>query len=395
MPCEHNIPQKQGDFLTSSRRVLGPADLRDEIITRLSTASGDPAVTPHLDARASQLESLMNIIADIPPESLAAPTADFPKNFKWPKISLVTAVYNGADFLDATICSVLQQGYPNLEYIIVDDGSTDSTPDIIRKYEKYLSYTTRHSNRGLYASLNVGYAQSSGEIMGWLNSSDMLHINSLFVVGSLFAELQKVRWITGRPTVLSRTGLVVEVAPNLPRWSKLPTLLSTNMYVPGLPTSNQYIQQESTFWRRSLWEDAGAALSTDYRAEGDYELWVRFFRHAELYTVEALIGGYRRHEESLSSSNFSRYHRTCESVADREIALTTHGALLRDFKRLTGALRKAPGIRSLWDRIAVRGLYNFLSRSAPPPISYLGDRWVIGKQPESRLDSHCPPIGDQ
>lgn len=321
----------------------------------------------------------MNIAAQIATNPAAAPTAIFPKDFDWPKISLVTAVYNGADFLDATICSVLQQGYPNLQYIVVDDGSTDATPEIIAKYRRYLAYTTRHTNRGLYASLNAGYAHASGEVMGWINASDMLHINSLFVVGSLFRQLPEVRWITGRPTILSTSGLVVSVPADLPRWSRLPLLLSTNLYVPGLPATNQYVQQESTFWRKSLWEDAGGALSTAYRAEGDYELWIRFFRHAELYSVDALIGGYRRHEESLSSSNFARYHGTCETIADGEFALVPDGAFLRNFKRITGSLRNVPIARFLWDQIAVRGFYSLLARKAPPAIFYRGDRWVVGR----------------
>lgn len=321
----------------------------------------------------------MNIAAPIAANPAAAPPVIFPKDFDWPKISLVTAVYNGAEFLDATICSVLQQGYPNLEYIIVDDGSTDATPEIIAKYRPYVAYTTRHANRGLYGSLNAGYAHASGEIMGWLNASDMLHINSLFVVGSLFRQLPEVRWVTGRPTILSASGLVVGVAPDLPRWSRLTMLLGTDLYVPGLPGANRYIQQESTFWRKSLWEDAGGALSTTYRAEGDYELWLRFFRHDDLYSVDALIGGYRRHEDSLSSSNFDRYHRTCETIAAAELALAPHGGFLRDFKRLTSALRKLPILRFLWDQIAVRGLYGLLARKAPPPIFYHGDRWTVSR----------------
>src|ERR1700733_6219442 len=92
----------------------------------------------------------------------------------WPKISLVTAVYNGDKYLEATIRSVLGQGYPNLEYIIVDGGSTDGTLDIIRKYENQVSCWFRQKGSGVYAALNQGFARSTGMIMGWLNSSDML-----------------------------------------------------------------------------------------------------------------------------------------------------------------------------------------------------------------------------
>src|SRR5216684_9237103 len=101
----------------------------------------------------------------------------------WPKITLVTAVYNGEEYLEATMRSIVNQGYPNLEYIVVDDGSTDGTAEIIRKYERQVSACFRQENQGLYAALNAGFARSTGEVMGWLNSSDMLQVNGLFTVG--------------------------------------------------------------------------------------------------------------------------------------------------------------------------------------------------------------------
>lgn len=128
------------------------------------------------------------------------------KPASWPKITLVTAVYNGETYLEATIRSVLNQGYPNLEYILVDDGSTDRTPEIIRKYSPFLAASLRQPNQGLFAALNAGFARSTGEIMGWLNSSDFLQINSLFTVGSIFRDLPQVDWITGRPTRIKRCG---------------------------------------------------------------------------------------------------------------------------------------------------------------------------------------------
>ncbi len=109
---------------------------------------------------------------------------------EWPKITLVTAVYNGEEYLEATIRSIVNQGYPNLEYIVVDDGSTDRTAEIIRKYEREVSCWFSQANQGLYAALNAGFARSTGEIMGWLNSSDMLQVNGLFTVGSIFRELR-------------------------------------------------------------------------------------------------------------------------------------------------------------------------------------------------------------
>src|ERR1700737_2025419 len=179
----------------------------------------------------------------------------------WPRITLVTAVYNGETYLEATIRSILNQGYPNLEYIIVDGGSTDGTVEIIRRYEKHLACWFTEPKQGVYAALNAGFARGTGEIMGWLNASDLLHTNGLLAVGSAFQSFPDVEWITGRPTKFNSDGLTIEVLP-LPHWSRMRFLAG----------ANQFIQQESTYWRRSLWERAGGGLSTEYRPAGDFEL---------------------------------------------------------------------------------------------------------------------------
>jgi glycosyltransferase involved in cell wall biosynthesis len=295
------------------------------------------------------------------------PTAIFSKDSVWPRISMVTAVYNGDAYLEATICSILQQGYPNLEYIIIDDGSTDKTPEIIRKYERHLAYTTRHSNRGLYASLNAGFSKSTGEVMGWLNASDMLQINGLFVVGSVFAQFPDIKWITGRPTILSPNGMTVMVKP-LRRWSRYPYLAS------GV----QYIQQESTFWRRSLWEVAGGSMDPSYRAEGDFDLWVRFFRHAQLFSVDALIGGYRLHGDALSLGNIDRYNQVCETIIERELSAIRGGQSLKRFRQFNRSVRSVPVLRTLWYRIVAKGILSFLSRKPPPVVRFSDGKWIRG-----------------
>ena len=104
----------------------------------------------------------------------------------------------------------------------------------------------------------------------------------------------------------------------LPSWSRYRFLAG----------ANKYIQQESTFWRRSLWEKAGSQLNDSYRDVGDFDMWVRFFRHARLYSVDALIGGYRFHSDAICSSDMERYNQRCDKIIESELkSIPRAGAL--------------------------------------------------------------------
>ena len=221
-------------------------------------------------------------------------TIDFPPPSQggWLKVSLVTPVFNSARYLEQAITSVLSQNYPNLEYSIVDGGSTDGSLEIIRRYQDRLHWWVSEPDRGMYDALNKGFARSSGEVMGWISATDLLHAGALATVSSVFASFPQVEWITGRPTALNEAGMIVGVL-RLRRWSRARFLAG----------ANRYIQQESTFWRRSLWERAGAHVDASRRNGNDFELWVRFFRYARLYSVDALIGGFRAHTDSRASGH--------------------------------------------------------------------------------------------
>jgi glycosyltransferase involved in cell wall biosynthesis len=233
-----------------------------------------------------------------------------------PTITIITPTFNSEQYLEATIQSLLAQNYPALEYIIIDGGSIDGTRDIIRKYEKHLNYWVSEHDNGMYDALQKGFARSTGSIMAWLNSDDMYPTWTLNTVASIFADLPDVDWITSiRPMIWSASGIAVDTMA-LTGYSKVGFLHGEH-----LPIADTFIletiQQESTFWRRSLWEKAGATLDTSLRYAGDFELWARFYQYSNLVGVRTSLGGFRYHGNQLSQQGADIYQQEALNVLAR------------------------------------------------------------------------------
>ncbi len=287
-------------------------------------------------------------------------------NSEWPKISLVTPVFNSARYLEQTIQSVLSQDYPNLEYFIADGGSTDGSVEIIRRYESQLTGWDSRPDKGMYDAINRGFVRLSGEIMGWISATDMLHAGSLFVVGGVFRAFPEVEWITGRPTGFNEDGMTVGV-DRLRRWSR-PRFLAG---------ANRYIQQESTFWRRGLWERAGSHVDASRRGGSDFELWVRFFRIARLYPVDALIGGFRWHADSMGLQNMEEFHRVHDQIIAAELESGPWGRTLRTFRRISRVILRTPVLSALWRHTVMSGLRRLPGPDWPPVIEQREGKWVM------------------
>ena len=248
----------------------------------------------------------------------------------YPKISIVTPILNRADFLEETIRSVIEQGYPNLEYIVIDGGSIDGTLNIISKYADKLAYWVSEPDSGMYHAIQKGFEKSTGEIMAWINSDDKYHAGALYTVAQIFSEIKDIEWILGMPSIYNKDGFCVKVN-NDRRWSK--SRIYTGDY--------RWIQQESVFWKRTLWEKSGSYVDTNFKYAADFELWNRFFNYAQLYNVETVLSGFRSHGEQLSIRNMKLY--VAEVAKIRNTRKSEQAGVIRiTFIRLLMCFRDPP-----------------------------------------------------
>lgn len=243
-----------------------------------------------------------------------------------PKISVVTPSFNQGRFLADTMDSVLGQRYPGLEYVVVDGGSTDDSVRVIEARQEQLSWWVSEKDNGQYDAINKGFARTSGEVMAWLNSDDKYTPWTLHVVGEVFAHLPEVQWVTTLlPLHWDERGLPTKCKP-VPGYTRDGFFRGHHLPRPG-EWDKSFIQQESTFWRRSLWEKAGGKIDSTLQLAGDFELWANFFQHADLYGITLPLGGFRMHGDQKTAHRMEAY------VKEAEAVLARHGGSVEPLPR--------------------------------------------------------------
>lgn len=246
---------------------------------------------------------------------------DAPRNSadpQLPGICLVTPAFNAGRYIGETISSVLAQRYPNLEYVVVDGGSEDDTTEIIRRHEGALRDWISEPDEGMYDAINKGFARCDAELMGWINADDTLLPGTLRTIGEVFSRFPDVEWIS------TRTPIAIDEHGSIIKHNRHPAFSSRGFrrgdhFVDGGWPAKCYLQQEGTFWRRSLWEKAGAQLDTSYKLAGDFELWCRFAKHAQLVSIDVPLGAFRYHPQQASGVNVAAY------ISEAQRAYESHG----------------------------------------------------------------------
>ena len=256
-----------------------------------------------------------------------------------PTISIVTPTYQQGGYLARTIESVLSQRYPQLEYVIQDGGSTDGTGAILDQYRARLTHVTSRRDGGQADAINQGFHHTTGEIMAWLNSDDILLPGALATVGDFFAANPDVDVVYGHRIQINHHDQEVG------RWV-LPH------HDPHVLAWADYIPQETLFWRRRLWEKVGGYVDTTYQFALDWELLLRFQQAgAHFVRLPRFLAAFRVHDEQKTTAQL-------HGLGNQEMArlrTAVHGRRVSQLEvhaHITGYLLRA----GVLDRLMAWGL---------------------------------------
>ncbi|PIY71933.1 glycosyltransferase [Candidatus Roizmanbacteria bacterium CG_4_10_14_0_8_um_filter_33_9] len=213
-----------------------------------------------------------------------------------PSISIITPSFNQGRFIKQTIDSVLSQQYPNLEYIVIDGGSTDDTISILKSYGNNIIWESK-KDKGQTSALNKGFKRATGEIIAYLNSDDVYLPNTLLTVGEHFLEHPETMWVTGDYFIIDAENKKIQsfVASYKKYLRKKPSFSS-------LCVAN-YIVQPSTFWRSSLFNEIGY-FNESFRYCMDYDFWIRIIQKYPPTVLSRHFSLFRIHDTSKGGTQY-------------------------------------------------------------------------------------------
>jgi glycosyltransferase involved in cell wall biosynthesis len=257
-----------------------------------------------------------------------------------PRISIVTPSYNQAHFLERTIKSVLDQGYPNLEYIVMDGGSTDDSLEIIRRYSNQLAYWVSAPDGGQAEAIQRGFARSTGEILGWLNSDDLLLPGSLQHIAAQFLRKPGADFLAGGYVNIDESDRVTWC-----HWPVTPTF--ERILLVGF-----YVGQPACFWSHLAY-DRVDGIDPTFQFGLDGDLFLRMLHRGQAISTTHLLACFRSHPAS-KSARLQEVHLAEKAKINkywnRDYLQRVHGRRVYLYWRFQMVLRRGPQLLSLWTR---------------------------------------------
>jgi glycosyltransferase involved in cell wall biosynthesis len=221
-----------------------------------------------------------------------------------PRITIVTPSFNQGEFLEQTMLSVLLQDYPNLEYIVIDGGSTDGSVEIIRRHEHRLAYWESRKDAGQADAIVKGFGKATGEILGWLNSDDMLLPGALSGVGRHLPRECSCVAVGGGIVYIAGAGVLVKGGvPRRRSWRQMLWL-------------GHGLFQPATFWTRDAYEKVGG-LDKALHYCMDYDLFVRLSAAGEVVIIPEYLAAFRLHAKQKTYLIRETGQRERQDVRDR------------------------------------------------------------------------------
>jgi len=262
-----------------------------------------------------------------------------PDGSGWPRITIVTPSFNQAGFIEETIRSVLLQGYPSLEYIVIDGASSDQTVDIIKRYEKGLSWWVSEPDRGQSHAINKGFARATGDIVAWLNSDDHYLPGTLHTVAEYYRNFPAAgAWAGGTRQIDVRSGKTL--------WNRMPPPLKFESLASG---EYFYPPQPSVFLNRSV---LGKELYLDerYQIQMDFDLWLRITKNFDMVPISQILSIGYTHEAAKTA----RPELESLSLAEKWTVLLNHAGI--DFtksaihRHLSGDFKTLYALKSVTEK---------------------------------------------
>jgi glycosyltransferase involved in cell wall biosynthesis len=204
-----------------------------------------------------------------------------------PRITVITPSFNQAATLERTIRSVLDQGYPDLEYLVYDGGSDDGSVAIIERYAERIDHWASEQDRGQSHAINRGLKRASGSILCWLNSDDAFRPGALATVVDRIGDQVAPCWLVGGCEIIE-SGKNGDLVPRVPTAIGARTFLNWGV---------DWFPQQSTFWTRDMLAEVGY-LDESLHFAMDLDFWTRMYRVADPIVIDSILSEYHLHEEA-------------------------------------------------------------------------------------------------